>query len=150
MGGNGSYSKTWGGVLTTSRTHVDTGHRIGGHKVLLLAKNNNQTNTPMNSNSPNPVYLCAKVDKKTGALKVTTIAIYKNHKLVKTIDLEFDAKGNVIPYKKGSKKCSHAHKWNDSNGSIGRKKHDSKNTLPVSNKYNSLIKQIDDFNQKMK
>lgn len=148
MGGNGSYNKSWGGVPTSSRTHIDTGHRIGGHKVLLYAKNDKQTKAPMNSNSPNPVYLCGKVDKKTGKIRITTIAEYKNHKLVKTIDLEYDSNGNVIPYTKGSKKCSHAHKWStDSNGSVGRKTHDPKNILPVGKKYSKLMKQIDDFNK---
>ncbi len=36
---------------------------IGGHKILVQKNTETQIKIPMNSNSENPKYLCAKVDK---------------------------------------------------------------------------------------
>ena len=95
MGGNGAYIASEGGVPMRNRTHNDTEYRIDGHKVLVQAGNPKQKKTPMNSNSENPIYLCGKTDKE-GKVTITTIGIYEKHKLVMTIDIEYDKNGNVI------------------------------------------------------
>ena len=149
MGGNGSYNKSVGGVPTAKRTHTDTGYRIDGHKVLLQTSNNAQTKTPMNSNSEAPIYLIGSRKKNTDEINVSTIAIYKKHKISKTIDLIFDNEGKVIKYKDG--KGSHAHDWQtDDKGYLGRKTHDHKNTLPIDNGFEKLISHIEIFNNKNK
>ena len=70
MGGNGSYSKEFGGVPEASRTHIETEYRIDGHKVLLFGENVEHDKIIMNANSDSPTYLFASVDKKTGKMKV--------------------------------------------------------------------------------
>lgn len=146
MGGNGSYRRVAGGVPIAYRTHTDTGYRISGHKVLVLTSNNRQVKVPMNSNSDHPTYLVAKTDKN-GVLTIKQIAIYKNHKIVKVIDLEFDDKGRSKGFDNG--KGTHMHKWSeDSNGNVGRKRHDKSNSFPVDAEYAPLINDIEKFNQK--
>ena len=51
MGANGSYDKTLGGVPLGKRTHIETGHTILGHKVLLQDGTYDQTKNILNSNS---------------------------------------------------------------------------------------------------
>lgn len=100
MGDNGAYIASKGGVPMRNRTHVDTGYRIDGHKVLVQAGNSRHNKTPMNSNSENPVYLCGKTDKQ-GKLTVTTIGVYERHRLVMTIDIKYGVDGSVIPFSNG-------------------------------------------------
>ena len=146
MGGNGSYSSTLKGVPETSRTHSEARTRIDGHKILVQKGSETQNKIPMNSNSDNPTYLCARVDKD-GNVQITSIAIYENHKLVKSIDLVFDKDGNVIPYSP-NKKSSHCHNWDEtSSGDVGRKRHDGNNTYPIPREYKLLINKIVKYNK---
>lgn len=150
MGGNGSYSKEIGGVDKKDRTHDDTEFRIEGHKVLVLLDNPSHDKIILNSNSPSPIYLIASSEKETGRLTISCIGIYENHKLVQSIDLKFDKKGNFIPFNK-SEDGSHSHKWIEvSPGTIGRKKHDKNNYNPIPPKYQHLIDKIVEFNKKGK
>lgn len=149
MGGNGSYSNELKQVPMAKRTHYEATSRIAGHKILVQKKSIYQKNTPMNSNSENPIYLCGKVDKKTDDVRITTIAEYKNHRLVRTIDLEFDKDGNYIGYSSSDKKSSHSHLWNDdaSKNEIGRKSHQDNNVHPVPEKHMPLIRKIEKYNK---
>ena len=150
MGGNGSYSKEFGGVKPQDRTHYETDYKIDGHKVLVLQDNPGHDKIILNSNSRNPIYLFASVDKATGKLTISCIGIYKNNKLVESIDLKFDSNGNVLPFTK-TEGSSHAHNWHEvSPGIIGRKSHDKNNCLPIKKKYQKLIDKIVDFNKKGK
>lgn len=146
MGGNGSYSKLFSGVSESKMTHTEAKSRIDGHKILVQKENDTQIQIPMNSNSENPTYLCAKKDKD-GNVVIKSIAEYKDHKIVKTIDLEFDEDGNYIPYSP-DKKSSHCHKWDESDsGNMGRKRHDKSNVHPISEKDKELIKKIVEYNK---
>ena len=147
MGGNGSFDKSIGGVPVVSRTHDELPNRINGHKILVQKGDaKKQVKLPMNSNSERPMYLCASVDKTTKEVTIKQIGIYRNHKIVAEIDLEFDKKGNLIPYSKG--KGSHLHLYNeDTKGNRGRKTHDKKNMFPVPRKYRKLLKQIEQYNK---
>lgn len=150
MGGNGSYSTEFGGVIAANRTHFDTGYRIDGHKVVILQDNPSHDKIIMNSNSENPIYLFASIDDKTGKLTISSIGIYKKHMLTMSIDIMFDGDGNVIPYNEGEH-GTHAHNWSEvSPGVIGRKSHDKSNHLPIPEKYKSLIEKIVEFNKKGK
>lgn len=60
MGGNGSYSKEFGGVPEASRTHIETEYRIDGHKVLLFGENVEHDKIILNANSDSPTYLFGK------------------------------------------------------------------------------------------
>ena len=146
MGGNGSYSKSLGGVPEAKRLFYDTNTRVEGHKVLLSKECVTQSKIPMNSNSENPIYLCGKVDKKTGEIRVTNIAIYDKHKISKVIDLKFDKKGDFIPYS-SQKDSSHSHSWKEKDGELGRKSHDKSNVHPIPSKYLSLIERIVEYNK---
>lgn len=147
MGANGSYNKELGGVPVYARTHIDTEMRVDGHKVLLQRANQEQMKVPMNSSSENPIYLCASIDRETRIIRIRTMGIYEKHKLVESIDLEFDNNGNFIPYKKGEK-SSHLHKWNISNPEeIGRKSHDKSNVFPIPDQYTSMVEAIEKFNK---
>ena len=76
MGGNGSYSSELNEVPLASRTHNEAISRIDGHKILVQKRKETQIKIPMNSNSENPTYLCAKVDKD-GNVQISSIAVYK-------------------------------------------------------------------------
>ena len=146
MGGNGSYSVSMNGVPDASRTHNEAISRIDGHKILVQKKTETQVKIPMNSNSENPTYLCAKVDKN-GNIVISSIAEYKNHKLVNSIDLEFDKNGDYIPYSP-NKKSSHSHSWSESSsGDVGRKRHEKKNIHSIPAKYKPLIDKIVKYNK---
>ena len=148
MGGNGAYIASEGGIPVSKRTHTDTDYRVDGHKVLVQSRQPMQNNTPVNSNSENPIYLCGKTDKN-GKVTVNTVAIYEKHKLVMTIDLKYDANGDIIPYANGGKGTTHAHRWpSGSDGEVGRKSHDPRNSLPYDSKYDGLLKKIVEFNKK--
>lgn len=147
MGGNGSFDKSIGGVPVVSRTHDELPNRINGHKILVQkGEARKQVKLPMNSNSEKPMYLCASVNENTNVVTIKQIGIYRNHKIVAEIDLEFDKKGNLIPYSKG--KGSHLHLYGeDTKGNRSRKTHDKKNTFPVPRKYRKLLKQIEQYNK---
>ena len=150
MGGNGSYSKEFGGVPEARRTHIETEYRIDGHKVLLFGENVEHDKIIMNANSDSPTYLFASVDKKTGKIVVTGIGIYQKEKLSVSVDLKFDSHGNLIPFSK-NENGSHSHLWGEiSPGIIGRKSHDKSNYFPIDSKLDTLIAKIVDFNQKGK
>ena len=146
MGGNGSYSSTLKGVPEASRTHTEATSRIDGHKILVQKQTETQIKIPMNSNSENPTYLCAKVTKD-GCVQITSIAVYENHKATQVIDLEFDKNGDYIPYSSSSK-SSHSHDWKKSeNGTVGRKRHDGSNRHPIPPEYKPLIDRIVKYNK---
>lgn len=149
MGGNGSYSAVLKQVPQADRTHYEASARIDGHKILVQKRSIHQKNTPLNSNSENPIYLCGRVDKKSGNLQITTIAEYRNHRLVSTVDLEFDTNGNYIGYSRLDKKSSHSHLWEDDKvkNEIGRKSHQESNILPVPQRYMPIIRKIEKYNK---
>lgn len=148
MGGNGSYQREFHRIADSKRDFFSLDERIENHKILLPKKNVKHKMIPMNSNSAT-IYLCANVDKN-GFLKITTIAYYHKHKISKTIDLEFDKDGDIIPFRLGKGKYSHAHKWGKMpEGERGRKTHNNSNVFSVDvNK--SLIKKIVEFNKSNK
>ena len=147
MGGNGSYSKEFGGVPEASRTHIETEYRIDGHKVLLFGENVEHDKIIMNANSDSPTYLFASVDKKTGKIVVTGIGIYQKEKLSVSVDLKFDSHGNLIPFSK-NENGSHSHLWGEISPGINK---DTRFVhFPIDSKLDSLIAKIVDFNQKGK
>ena len=154
MGGNCSYDKEWGGIPMEQRTYIELDRRIDGHKILIEAENPKHKSIPENSNSESPIYLCAKINKKTGSIQIHAVAFYAKHLLVKTIDLEFDDNGDLKPFKefidkKGKVKTdgTHGHDMHaDKQGVVGRKRHDPENTYPV-DMNNPLLKKIVEFNK---
>lgn len=147
MGGNHAYSQEMKKLIKSD--FFDTAYRLGGHKVLVQKESPNRSKIPMNSKSESPIYLCGKLsDANGGVLSVERIAIYENHKLVRTIDLEFGSNGDYIPFKENGKKVSHAHDWFEKDdGSIWRNAHDKSNVYPVDDKFLPLIEQIVQFNK---
>ncbi len=146
MGGNGSYSSSLRGVPEASRTHNEATSRIDGHKILVQKQTETQIKIPMNANSDNPTYLCAKTTKD-GSVQIKSIAVYKNHKATKVIDLEFDKNGDYIPYS-ASSKSSHSHNWEEKeDGNVGRERHDGSNRHPIPGEYKPLIDKIVKYNK---
>ena len=132
MGGNGSHIPGQG-VPEARRTHNEWPGRIDGHKILVPKDVPSHESLPMNSNSDSPIYLSSSVDKKTGVITVKKIAIYKNHKLEKVIDLNHGE--------------PHMHRWDeDSKGDIGRKSHNPENKFDVPHEYKSLVDNVNNFN----
>ena len=149
MGGNGSYSKGWGSVPTCKRTHTETNYRIEGHKVVYFTENGEQRKNILNSNSSDATYIIG-TKQPDGTIQVHSVNVFNRHDLAYEINLEFDSKGNVIPFNNG--KGSHAHTWqkDSSDGKLKRKSHDKKNSFPIDSKYNSLISKIETFNKQKK
>lgn len=149
MGGNSSYSKDWGGVPEAKRTHDETGYRIDGHKVVVFRENDERKKNILNSNSANATYIIARKTSE-GTIEVHSVNVFKGHDLGYEINLEFDGKGNLIPFNNGQ--GSHAHKWakDAKDGKLKRKSHDKDNCFHIEAKYNSLIKKIVEFNKKRK
>jgi len=147
MGGNGSYMPSAGGVSVYERTHDELDRRIDGHKILIQKESPQQIRIPMNSNSENPIYICGRVNKVTKEVEIVSIGIYENHKLVKSIDLEYDNKGNLIPFTIG-KKSSHQHDWNtNDNGNVGRKSRQPNNHHQIDSSYMHLVQEVIFFNK---
>lgn len=151
MGGNGSYNKALGRVRGYRRTHKEYHARIAGHKILIQNRNPMQVKIPVNSDSDSPIYLGAR-KTRFGAIEITTIGIYKNHKCIGQIDLKFDKDGNFIPYSSSDKGSSHYHKFqtDEKTGTVSRKSHNKNNTFAIDSNYNELIQKIVDFNQKQR
>ena len=147
MGANGSYDKSLGGVPMDKRTHLETGHTIMGHKVLVQDGNRPQTKNIMNSNSESPTYLMAKLNED-GSLTVLNINQNKDHKISFEINLKFDPHGNVRPYN-GKEGNSHAHEWYEGeDGNMHRKPTQGNNDhLPIPSSYDDLIQAIEKFNK---
>ena len=148
MGGNGSYDKKTGGVPKKKRTHTDTGHTVLGHKVLLQTGTEDQTSNILNSNSPDPTYLMAKMNED-GTLTILNININKDHKIITDINLKFDSHGNIIPFN-GKESASHSHKWIERpDGKMTRKPaSNGENThLPISDEFTPLLDAIVKFNK---
>ena len=147
MGGNSSYSKSLRGVPDAKRTHTDTNTRVDGHKVLLQTKNNKQSKNILISNSENPIYLIARLEE--GNIQIQSINVFKNHEINLEINLEYDTKGNALPFSPTNMKGSHAHFWfQDDKGMFKRKQHDKKNRFDIPSEYHGLINEIVMYNKK--
>lgn len=149
MGGNSSYSEEWGGVPDVKRTHTESNYRIEGHKVVFCTENTGQKKNILNSNSTDATYIIG-TKQADGTIQVHSVNIFKGHDLSYEINLEFDSKGNILPFNNG--KGSHAHTWqkDTKDGKLKRKSHDKKNSFPIDSKFNSLILKIESFNKKKK
>ena len=146
MGANGSYDKTLGGVPLGKRTHIETGHTILGHKVLLQDGTYDQTKNILNSNSESPIYLIAK-QYEDGSLAVLNINQNKDHEIDIEINLKFDSNGKIRPYN-GKESSSHAHQWEEGKDGIMHRKPTTGNShLPIPKGYGNLLKAIEKFNK---
>ena len=128
MGGRGAFDCSigrTGGIPVKNREYKEIG-RIGKVKIIQhTTKNNNPT--PTYSNTANTTYF--SYNKKTG--KIDHIYYYRNHKLVKSVDF---GKGEV----------PHAHYWNTT--VVGRKRHDSNNTRPLTDRDKRLMNNAKKWN----
>ena len=146
MGANGSYDKSIDGVPESMRTHIETGHEIFGHKVLLQDGTEDQTANILNSNSKEPIYLIAKKNQD-GSLTILNINDCSNHKIGFEVNLKFDKNGNVLSYN-GKENHSHGHEWIQvENGDMHRKPTAGNSHLPIPSRYSALIKAIEKFNK---
>ena len=85
-----------------------------------------------------------------GTIQVHSVNIFKGHDLSYEINLEFDSKGNILPFNNGKRQsCTHLAK-DTKDGKLKRKSHDKKNSFPIDSKFNSLILKIESFNKKKK
>lgn len=103
----------------------------------------------LNSNSRNAVYIIAR-KKSDGTIEAHSVNVFKGHNLSYEINIEFDSKGNVIPFNNG--KGSHAHIWKEdpADGKLKRKSHDKRNSFAIDSKYNSMLSKIEAFNRQKK
>ena len=149
MGANGSYDPKLNGVPENKRTHIDTGFRILGHKVLLQEGVTDQSKNIMNSNSEDPIYLMAK-QNEDGSLTILNINNFSKHKIGYELNLKFDINGNLKPYD-GKEQSSHSHKWYEGDDGLMHRKPVSGNShLPIPEEYNELITEIEKFNKQKK
>lgn len=147
MGGNCSYNEEWGVVPDEERTHTDTGYKIDGYKVVFYTKKPGQCKNIINSNTKDTIYLIAKIqDDRT--IKIEIVDVFNGHELAYEINLEFDVRGDLLPYN-AKPKGSHAHLWakDPQTGKLGRKSHDKKNNFAIDEKYASLVSKIVEFNK---
>ena len=141
MGGNGSFYAEYlsdgkkAGVLT----HYEYDGELDGHKIVVWKENIHHETAIMNSRSPNTTYLSAAVDSE-GFVKIKKIYVYREHKLVESVDLEFDENVNLKP-------SSHSHFWKEEGGVFKRKKHEKSNIFPIDERHSSLIRKITKFNK---
>ena len=147
MGGNSSYNNNVGYVPDERKTHIDTGYKINGYKVLLYKKNEMQLCNILNSNSPNTIYLIAKRDEN-GVIHVFSINDFNDHDIYCEVNLEFNDNWDYTPFSFQNKKSSHAHYWTKkSEGTFLRVQHDQGNIFNIPSKFNDLIKGIEEFNK---
>lgn len=144
MGANHSYDKAIGGVPENARTHTDTGRRVGQHKVVVQTKQVQQSANILNSNSRNPIYLIGKVSKTDSSIKIQKINIFSGHHLSLEVNIKYDQHGNIKSFT-GGDSGTHCHEWKvDKQGGMYRVEGHKK----LSSKYNTLLKQIVEFNNK--
>lgn len=124
MGDRGSYSTGYGktgGVPIENRYYTEVG-KIGKIKVIQSDKTSN-FHTPIYSNKKNTTYFAYSKEQD----KIIGIYYYKNHRLVKSVDL---------PKKEGD--VPHVHYWSLS-GMVGRKRHDKHNIFELSERDKRLM-----------
>lgn len=130
MGSRGAFVSSLGrtgGIPLSNRDYSCIGY-LGKIKVIQCGTKSNNP-TPTYSNTANTTYFSYSKENK----KIEHIYYYRNHKLVKSIDF----KEGEVP---------HAHYWNSS--VVGRKKHSSHNTRPLTDKDKRLLKLAQDYNKK--
>ncbi len=131
MGSRGQFNPKLGrtgGIPIDERDYSCIGY-IGKIKIIQCDKfSNNKTTTY--SNTANTVYFSYSKEHKL----IEHIYYFKNHKLVKSVDLN----KNIIP---------HTHYWN--NGIVGRKPHDNHNTHELSPRDKRLLKLAQEYNEKL-
>ncbi len=144
MGANRSYDIAIGGVPENQRSHIDTGRRIDGHKVVLQKSDPSQSKNIMNSNSDSPVYIIGH-EQKDGTIKIHSINIFDGHHLKLEINLKYDNKGNLLSFN-GKEAQSHCHTWGKSeSGDMHRLNLHTHEEIPHG--YESLLKDIVNFNK---
>ncbi len=153
MGGNGAsdYYRKYALDIYDGDRFKQVG-MIGNNKVVSTSVHDN-TSIPMNSFNSKMYYVTSPKD----STKIVAIAFYsgRTHKIVKSIDLEYDKSGNFIPYKvvkhKGKVKAigTHVHKWpgNKEKGDVGRKSHDKNNSFEPTKSDMKFIKKALKYNQ---
>jgi len=129
MGGRGAFVSSMGrtdGIPLSNREYSCIGY-LGKIKVIQCdTKSNNPT--PTYSNTANTTYFSYSKEN----MRIEHIYYYRNHRLVKSVDF----KVGEVP---------HSHYW--SCVVVGRKKHSSRNTHPLSSKDQRLLKLAKDFNK---
>ena len=150
MGANGSYDSIIGGVTEKNRSHIDTGMRVGGHKVLLQKNSFRQSSNVLWSNSDSPIYLSAKKNPD-GTISILNFNIFEGHKIKLEVNLKFNPQGKLLGYnEKKPDAGSHAHEWHlNSNGKMVRKPSSSGGNLhlQIPASYLKLINEIVKFNK---
>lgn len=130
MGSRGQFNRQMGrtgGIPANMQEYSCIGH-IGKIKIIQCDKySNNKTTTY--SNTANTVYF--SYSKEHGLIE--HIYYFKNHKLVKSVDMNEGIK-------------PHAHYWN--NGMVGRKPHDKHNSHELTPRDKRLWKMANEFNKK--
>ena len=119
-----------------------------GHKVLLQKGKEKQTSNILNANSPDSIYLIAKLNDDS-TLTILDININQGNKIKMDINLKFDSHGNLIPYN-GKESASHSHQWIERpDGKMARKPAvNYENThLPIPSDLSSLLSAIETFNR---
>lgn len=131
MGSRGAFSPSYGktgGIPIEKRGYSVVGV-LGRIKIIQcdMVKNNPTTTY---SNTRNTTYYSFSKENH----KIEHIYYFRNHKLVKSIDLN-----NGEP---------HVHFWNSI--IVGRKKHDKRNIFKLSDRDNRLANQALEYNKKQK
>lgn len=128
MGGRGKFNPTYGrtgGIPLENREYSVVG-QIENIKVIQCdTKSNNPA--PTYSDTANTTYFSFSKESN----RIEHIYYYRNHRLVKSIDFN----EGVAP---------HAHYWNTI--IVGRKRHDKRNTHPLSNRDVRLFGLAQKFN----
>lgn len=146
MAGNNVSRDEWGNIPKEQKTHIDTGFRIMGHKVLISKDNPKHIKNVLTSNSPNTVYAIAVLDDD-GHIFVRSINYFVGYHLHCEVNIEFDSNNNVIPYN-FTEKGSHCHFWKrNESGTLERKKHDKKNYFDILPEHLKMVKEIEKFNK---
>ena len=117
MGSRGKFEDSGLTGISSELREYSEIDRIDGHKVLRwdAGKNNR---SPVYSNTPDTVYY----SYSTNDDRIERICFYKDHRLVKTIDME--KHGNP----------AHVHKWSHAGTKVGRITHSESNIFKLSSK----------------
>lgn len=145
MGANRSYNIAIGGVPDNSRSHIDTGRKICGHKVVLQKSDPFQSKNIMNSNSESPIYIIGH-ERKDGSIEIHSINIFEGHYLKIEINLKYDINGNLLLFN-GKESNTHSHTWiRAENGDMHRQSFQTHEAIPYG--YSGLLDEIVNFNKK--
>ena len=146
MGANGADGYRFRSKKRELKNHLDTRHKIAGHKLYLSKDDVMQSKNILEADEANCIKLAGRCSAD-GTITVQYVDVITNNDLSLEIDLKYTNDGRIAPFN-GAESGTHCHYWTtNKKGEHCRKKTGRKHE-PVPDEYISLLDKIVEFNKK--